>query len=88
MSSRKIIYYEKKNGETPVELLRNKLNPSVQKKIFFVFKIIEDFRQVSTKFFKKMTATDDLWEIRVEYQSNTYRFFGFLFKGKILNENI
>jgi phage-related protein len=33
---------------------------------------------------KKMVGTDDLWEIRIEWQSNIYRFLGFMDKGKLI----
>ena len=77
-------YFEKDNGDCPVESFIDSLNKKVQNKVFSVFELVETFPMVPKKFFKKMSGTDDLWEIRVEYQSNIYRFLCFLTTGKLV----
>jgi len=81
---RKIIYYEKRTGKKPVEEFLNQLHPKIQKKVFFVFSVIEEFQRVSTKFLKRIIGSDYIWEIRVEYQSNIYRFLGFFNRDKLI----
>lgn len=40
--------------------------------------LVEDLELVPVKYFKKMTGTDDLWEIRVQSGNNIFRILGFL----------
>ena len=49
--------------------------PNVQKKIEYVFTIIRQVEIIPIKFLKHIEGTEDLYEIRVEYQSNIYRIF-------------
>lgn len=44
-------------------------------KVFFVLDVIEQFNIVPRKFFKKLESTDNLWEARVQYGNNIFRFF-------------
>jgi phage-related protein len=39
--------------------------------------LIENIDIVPRKFFKKLEATDDIWEVRVQYGNNIFRLFGF-----------
>ena len=48
---------------------------NVQEKIDYVFSVIKQVAIVPTKFLKHIEGTDGLYEIRVEFQSNTYRIF-------------
>ena len=52
-------------------------------KVLFVLDLIESIDIVPRKFFKKLEATDDIWEVRVQYGNNIFRLFGF-FDGKDL----
>ena len=51
------------------------LTPVVQKKYEYVFVIVKQADRIPIKFFKKLTDSDNIYEIRVEIQSNTYRTF-------------
>jgi len=51
------------------------LDPGIQKKYDHVFVIIKQAENIPVKFFKKITGTKKLFEIRIEYQSNIYRTF-------------
>ena len=53
----------------------NELPNPVQKKYDYVFVIIMQAEQIPKKFFKKITDSKNLYEIRVESQSNIYRTF-------------
>lgn len=82
MQKRSIHYFIKSNGSIPSKEFIDSLNPRAQKKVFFVFRLIEENEAISTKFFKKMSGTSGLWEVRIEYESNIYRLLGFLAGGK------
>ena len=52
-------------------------------KVFFVLDLIEQLNMVPRKFFKKLEATDNIWEARVQHGNNIFRLLGF-FDGKEL----
>ena len=62
----------------------SKQNKQVQEKIEYVFKLIRQVERIPKKFFKHLTSTDGMYEIRVEYQSNIYRIFCFFDEGKLV----
>lgn len=74
---RKIIFYRLKNGKCPIEDYLNLLSQKQIEKVFFVLDLIEQFNIVPRKFFKKLESTDNLWEARVQYGNNIFRFLGF-----------
>lgn len=56
----------------------------VQRKIEWTLKLIETNNQVPIKYFKHLTNTKGLYEIRVEVGSNIYRIFSFFDKGNLV----
>lgn len=52
-----------------------KLSPTVQKKYDYVFIVVRQSDRIPIKFFKKLTDTDNIYEIRVEANSNIFRTF-------------
>ena len=43
----------------------------------FNLDLIEKIDIVPRKFFKKLEATDDIWEVRIQHGNNIFRLFGF-----------
>ena len=56
----------------------------VQEKIEYIFKILRTVDKVPKKFLDHLTGTNGLYEIRVEYSSNIYRFFCCFDKGNLV----
>ena len=81
---RTIEFYEGPSGKIPVKEYLDNLPVKVRKKVFFVFCLIEELHIVPSKFWQKMTGTEDIWEVRIEFESNIYRFLGFMHKGKLI----
>ena len=50
-------------------------------KIAWVLKLIRETEFVSTRYFKKLVNTNDIWEVRVGIGNNIFRLLGF-FDGK------
>ncbi|MFT5134239.1 MAG: phage-related protein [Gammaproteobacteria bacterium] len=46
--------------------------------------LVEELEFIPVKYFKKMTGTDDLWEIRVQSGNNIFRILGFLEKEHLV----
>ncbi len=53
----------------------NELSEKVKSKIDYVLFVITVAEHIPVKFFKHVEGTEGLYEIRVEYESNTYRIF-------------
>jgi phage-related protein len=62
------------------EPLNNKLKDKIDQ-VLFLIRISE---RIPSKFFKHLTGTDGLFEIRVEYQSNIYRIFCCFDEGNLI----
>jgi len=74
---REIIFYRAENGRCPVEEYLDSLSNKQVEKVFFVLQLVESLDIVPRKFFKKLESTADLWEIRVQFGNNIFRFLGF-----------
>ncbi len=62
----------------------NEQSEKVRTKIDEVLFIISVVERIPIKFFKKIEGVKDLYEIRIEYESNIYRIFCCFDKGKIV----
>lgn len=74
---RKIEFYRSDNGKCPVEEYLGTLSNKQVEKVFFVLELIETIEFVPRKFFMKLTATDNIWEVRIRYEGNIFRLLGF-----------
>ena len=75
---REIIFYRMDSGYCPVEEFLDSLPARDARKVTWVMQLIEELPIVPVKYLKKMTATNDLWGIRVQSSNNIYRFLGFM----------
>lgn len=62
----------------------NALKPEVKKKFNWTLQLISTVERIPEKYFKHLTGTDGLFEIRVEVGSNIYRVFSFFDKGQLI----
>lgn len=76
---REIRFYEKYFIEFYLSL-----DPTVQEKIEYVFKVIRTVDRILQKFLKHIESTDGLYEIRIKIGSNIYRVFCCFDEGKIV----
>lgn len=60
------------------------LKPEVKRKFNWTLQLISTIDKVPEKYFKHMTGTNGIYEIRVEVGSNIYRVFGFFDKGNLI----
>lgn len=60
------------------------LSPEVQKKINWTLELILQMDIVPKKFFKHLTDSDGLYEVRVTYGSNQYRILCFFDEGNLI----
>ena len=81
---RKVIFYRLDNDTCPVEDYLDSLSEKQVEKIFFVLDLIEQLPVVPRKFFKKLKATDDIWEARIQYGNNIFRLLGFFDSNELV----
>ena len=74
---REIHFYKTAKGQCPVEEFLESLTAKQSKKVTWVLRLIEDLPVVPSKYFKKLTNTDDIWEIRIKVGSDIFRLLGF-----------
>ena len=60
------------------------LKPEVKRKFNWTLQLISIIDKVPEKYFKHMTGTSGIYEIRVEVGSNIYRVFSFFDKGNLI----
>lgn len=80
---RTIEFYRASNDKCPTEDFLDTIKENTLIKILATFKLVETLDNVPQKYLKKITGTK-LFEIRVEWQSNIYRFPCFFQKNKIV----
>ena len=81
---REILFYKTESGECPIEDFLNSLDGKQAQKVAWVMQVVEALDKVPTTYLKKLTNTDDIWEIRVQIGGNIFRFLGFFDKGKFI----
>ncbi len=60
------------------------LKPEVKKKFNWTLQLIATLDRIPEKYFKHITGSSGLYEIRVEVGSDIYRVFSFFDQGKII----
>ncbi len=80
---RAIKFYRSSSTKCPTEEFLETLPEKVIVKVLAVFKLVEELEVIPIKFFKKLSGTK-LYEVRVEWQSNIYRFPCFFYKDDII----
>ncbi len=81
---RSISFYKTDSGKCPVEDHLDSLSDTQVTKITWVLKLIRETKNISTKYFKKLVNTEDIWEIRVSVGKNIFRLLGFMQEGRLI----
>lgn len=63
---KEIVFYKLSSGKSPVEAFLDSLSSKEAQKVTWVLKLIEELEQVSTKYYKQLSNTDGIIEIRVQ----------------------
>ena len=81
---REIIFYKTETGKCYVEEFLDSLSGKEAQKVVWLFKLIEELENIPRKYFKKLSNTDDIWEVRADGKDKTYRILGFFDGNKIV----
>jgi len=78
---RQIIFYETDFGNKPVEEFFAELNPAARAKVVRNLELVRTLPIVPSKFWRKMSGAQNIWEGRTEYAGNIYRVLATTAKG-------
>ena len=81
---REIIFYRTSGGKSPIDDFLDSLSSKQARKVAWVLSLVEELEVVPKQYFKKMTNTEDLWEVRVRMGSNIFRLLGFFDGARIV----
>jgi phage-related protein len=81
---KEVIFYETASGQKPIESFLESLSVKEAQKVAWVLNLVEELDRVPSQYFKKLTKTDDLWEVRVIVGSNIFRLLGFFYGTNLL----
>jgi len=81
---REILFYKAESGECPVEEFIDTLESKQAQKVAWVMRLVEELDKVPSTYFKKLSNTQDIWEIRVQVGNNIFRFLGFFDNGNFI----
>jgi len=82
--NRTVIFYRTVDGKCPVQEFIDSLPGKVAQKIVWVLKLLEDLEIVPSSYFKKIVGTEEIWECRIQFGSNTYRIFCFFIDNSVI----
>nr|VFK51641.1 MAG: Phage-related protein [Candidatus Kentron sp. TUN]VFK53623.1 MAG: Phage-related protein [Candidatus Kentron sp. TUN]VFK57056.1 MAG: Phage-related protein [Candidatus Kentron sp. TUN] len=74
---REIIFYRTAGGRSPVEEFLDSLSSKQARKVVWVIQLVEEVDLVPIRYFKKLAGTNEIWEVRVDAGSDTFRILGF-----------
>ena len=74
---KKIVFYRLPSGKCPVEIFLDALSPKEAQKITWVLKLVEELETVSTKYYKQLSNTEGIVEVRIQIGKNHFRLLGF-----------
>ena len=81
---KEILFYKLSSGKSPVEIFLDSLSAKEAQKVTWVLMLIEEQEQVSTKYYKQLSNTDGIVEIRIQLAKNNFRLLGFEHNGSLV----
>ena len=74
---KEIVFYKFPSGKSPIEDFIDSLAAKEAQKVVWVLKLIEETDNISTKFYKQLSNSDGIIEVRVQIGKNNFRLLGF-----------
>jgi len=81
---REILFYKTETGKCYVKEFLDSLSGKEAQKVVWLFKLIEELENIPKRYYKKLSNTDGIWEVRVDGKDKTYRILGFFDGNKIV----
>lgn len=74
---RTVTFYRTADGKCPLEVFLDSLSGRTAQKVTWVLRLLEEREVVSSSYLKKIVNTEEIWECRVQYGSNSLRILCF-----------
>ena len=74
---REICFYRTVSGRSPVEEFLDSLSSKQAQKVVWVLRLVEELERVPESYLKKLSGTENLWEVRAQQGGDTFRLLGF-----------
>ncbi len=84
---KEIKFFITSSGRSPVEEFIDSLNFKEAKKVAWTLRLVRDLERVPEEYLKKLKGNNDIWEIRVQFGNNIFRFLGFYESNTIILTN-
>ena len=81
---RTVNFYRLPNGKSPVETFLDSLAGKQAQKVLWVLQLMEELESVPRQYFKKLVASDEIWEVRIQFGNDIFRLLGFFDGGTLL----
>jgi phage-related protein len=81
---REIDFYRTASGRCPVEEFLDSLSDKKAEKILWVLRLIKELDPVPKQYFKLLTNTDGIWEVRAQLGSDIFRLLGFFAASQLV----
>lgn len=81
---REVIFYKLSSGKSPIDEFLDSLSAKEAQKVTWVLNLVEELEYLSTKYYKPLTNTDGIIEIRVQVAKNHFRLLGFEHNGRFV----
>ncbi|TAL35975.1 MAG: type II toxin-antitoxin system RelE/ParE family toxin [Spirochaetes bacterium] len=81
---REIQLYTTNDGKCPMKEFLDSLPRKVFQKVTWVLQLLVELEKIPSTYFKKIVNSDNIWECRIDFSSNTYRIFCFFKNGSII----
>lgn len=78
---KEVVFYKLSSGKSPIEIFLDSLSSKEAQKVTWVLKLVEELEYVSTKYYKQLSNTDGIIEIRAQIGKNHFRLLGFEYQG-------
>lgn len=74
---RTVGFYKTADGYCPILKFLESLSGKAAKKVAWALSLLEEIERLPVAYFKKLTGTDGIWEVRVSVSTDTFRIFCF-----------
>lgn len=81
---KEIVFYKTQSGRSPIEEFIDTLSSKEAQKVLWVLKLVEEEKNISTKFYKFLSNSDGIIEIRAQHGNNNFRMLGFEHNRKLI----
>jgi phage-related protein len=74
---REIEFYRTASGRCPVEEFLDSLSDKQARKITWVLRLVKSLDPVPKQYFKMLTNTEGIWEVRIQLGNDIFRILSF-----------